>query len=108
MRWKLFLDDERFPAKFREQKFDDWLVIRTMTMAIWHIQNLGMPYAMSLDHDLGNNQPTGFDFVKWLVNQDMDGAIDLSDCSEIYVHSQNPVGAENMRAYLNNYLEVRA
>ncbi len=107
MKWRLFLDDERFPAKNQENKLDDWLIARNTLDAMWHIENLGMPYAMSLDHDLGNNQPTGYDFVKWLVNQDMDGIINLDDCENIYVHSQNPVGAQNMREYFKNYNEMR-
>ena len=49
---------------------------------------------MSFDHDLGENEPTGYDIAKWLAE----------NCLErwplvVKVHSQNPVGAENIRNF---------
>ena len=101
MRWSLFLDDERFPVM--SHSCDDWLIARNVVDAFWLIENLGMPHRMSLDHDLGENIPTGYDFIKQLVEKDMNNEIDISVVTNFYVHSQNPVGAENIRKYWDNY-----
>lgn len=105
MKWSLFLDDERLPSI--QQKPDDWVVAKTMDRAIELIQFLGTPWRMSLDHDLGPNIPTGFDFIKWLVEQDMNGVLTVTDIASFYVHSQNPIGAKNINEYFNNYIEQR-
>ena len=50
---------------------------------------------ISLDHDLGENQPTGYDLIKWLEEKVM-----RQGCSfpKIRVHSANPVGRKNIEA----------
>ena len=50
--------------------------------------------AISFDHDLGENQPDGYEIVKWLAKYHLDRWP-----KEIAVHSANPVGAENIRQY---------
>lgn len=99
--WSLFLDDERYPSD--KDPIQDWLIARTVEQAQVLIQDLGMPYRMSLDHDLGDGIPTGYDFIKWLVEQDLDGKVDVDKVTYFYVHSQNPVGAENIRSYFVTY-----
>ena len=100
---RLFLDDERFPPEKGE-----WVIVRTFYEAVNYCYKRGCPVFISLDHDLGEDTPTGYDFAKWLVEQDMnsDGEYIPVDFT-FYVHSQNPVGAENIKKYLNNYLEHR-
>lgn len=48
---------------------------------------------MSLDHDLGNVDgvilPTGYDFVKYICEHGI-------ECDEIYIHTDNVVGRQNM------------
>lgn len=51
---------------------------------------------LSLDHDLGVNQPTGYDLVKIMVEKRLYP-------QEIYLHSANPVGRENMYKLLEKY-----
>jgi hypothetical protein len=58
---------------------------------------------MFLDHDLDNKiwvdsqeENTGYQFVKWLVNNK------LQQNALIYIHSMNPCGANNMLNYLVN------
>lgn len=56
----------------------------------------------SLDHDLGQDKegnilPTGYDFVKYLCETGLD-----ETCKAIYLHTDNPVGKENMRQLLRN------
>ena len=103
--WSLFLDDERYPSD--KDPLKDWMIARTVEQAQFLIRDWGMPYRMSLDHDLGNGIPTGYDFIKWLVEQDMDDVIDIDTIIYFYVHSQNPVGAENIRSYFNTYISQR-
>ena len=96
MTWKLFLDDERFPV-------DDSTVVRTVDEAMSMIKAKGIPFSMSLDHDLGENQKTGYDFMKEFIDFLMDG--DASNVSvSVYVHSQNPVGKKNIEEYWENFL----
>lgn len=103
--WKLYLDDIRFP--------DDstYIIARTVEEAQQLIQKYGVPDFISFDHDLGvddagNLLPSGYDFAKWLVEMDMDGELELPEEFDFRVHSMNPVGAENIRAYLGNYLAI--
>jgi len=100
--WKLYLDDLRTPSD------SSFVIARNMADAQKLIMTDGVPTFISFDHDLGIDEhgillPTGYDFAKWLVEMDMDGVIRLGENFDFIVHSQNPVGAENIRAYLNNY-----
>lgn len=93
--YKLFLDDERYPA----EDLLEWRIARNFDDACWYIRNMGMPTHISFDHDLGSPQNrTGHDFAKWLVNHMLDNQIKME--WTWYVHSMNPVGAENIRKYL--------
>lgn len=89
----LYLDDIRpcpenfVPAKNIEEAKE---IMKTHKVAIF-----------SLDHDLGQDEegnilPTGYDFVKYLCETD------LETCKAIFLHTDNPVGKENMRQYLRN------
>lgn len=67
---------------------------------------------ISLDHDLGMEDgkilPTGYDFVKMICEQGV-------KCDEIYLHTANPVGRENMyqtlkgaqvRGFISNHIKI--
>lgn len=104
--WKLYLDDIRIP------KDSTYKIARTVEEAQQLIETYGVPEHISFDHDLGvddmdNLLPNGYDFAKWLVEMDMDGMITLPKKFTFEVHSQNPVGAENIRRYLSNYLQLK-
>lgn len=104
--WKLFIDDIRTPPD------DSFIIARNTDEAKRLIEEYGVPVLISFDHDLGMNEngdiiPNGYDFAKWLVEMDMDGIYKLSKNFDFMVHSQNPVGAENIRGYMNNYLETK-
>lgn len=101
--WRLFLDDERFPPI----GWDDhqWKLARNVDDAMWYIKNFGMPRDMSLDHDLGYGKLTGMDFCKIFVGYIMDNDVKLPQDFSYYVHSQNPVGRDNMNAYLTQALK---
>jgi hypothetical protein len=91
MNWKLFLDDERYPVD------KSWTIARNFDDAVWYVKNYGLPYEITFDHDLGAPQnPTGA-YME-------DYELDFPDDFVYYIHSQNPVGAENIRAYMENFL----
>ncbi len=98
MNWKLFLDDERYPVD------NTWVIARNVDDAIWYVTNYGMPSFISFDHDLGPFKQSGMDLAKWLVGYIMDNDVNI-DNFEFYVHSQNPVGAENIRSLMNKLKE---
>ena len=116
-RIKLYLDDIRTPVD------DSWVVVRSYDELVFHIRlhTLGSYEVISLDHDLGEDiakekvasgiskrqaraekklSKTGYDAAKWLVIESMTSKIPLP---QIYCHSANPVGAENIIKYINNY-----
>lgn len=103
--WKLFVDDERFPPN----DGGNWSIARDICDVESLIVSKGSPEFISFDHDLGDHTPTGFDIAKQLVEWDMDhpNLFKFPHNFDFYVHSQNPVGAVNIRRYLNNYLEFK-
>lgn len=91
------------------------------------ISMFGLPDAISFDHDLADEhytpeyfwndyqeskkyqewkskdykEKTGYDCAKWLIEYCLDnGNLKLP---EIYIHSANPVGADNIKHLLENY-----
>lgn len=103
MTYCLFIDDERYPPKDGQR----WIIARDWPQVLDVISQNGMPEHISFDHDLGDDAGhTGFDIAKWLVDLDLDGKIDWTSDLTWYVHSQNPVGKENIESYLNNYVRT--
>ena len=114
----VFLDDERniddvtwiqYPIQYDEVK-----VFRTFNQFMNFCKNTNLVNVdFSFDHDIQDFvdgvEKTGYDCVKCLFDLAFDGltAIDLKK-SNIVVHSQNPVGRQNIMSYTNNaikYLE---
>lgn len=104
-RYSLFIDDERFPPRDGRR----WVIARNMHDVLMMLRIHGMPGYISFDHDLGENEQTGYDIAKLLVDLDMGGDCDYALPAEFdfYVHSQNPIGKTNIEAYLNNYLDFK-
>lgn len=98
--YKLFLDDIRFP------KEEGWIIARTYDEAVAIVKLLGIPQNISFDHDLGLDSLTGYDFAKFLVEYDMTYN-EIDKTFTFYVHSANPVGAENIRKLLDNYVQFK-
>ena len=111
MRYKLYLDDLRYPPADTE----DWRIARNYHDALWYVKTYGLPYHISFDHDLGmNHDPsasivprefTGYDFAKWFCIYVLNTGLDLPADFGYTVHSANPVGAANIRAYMENFLK---
>lgn len=126
----LFLDDIRTPKDvFRYTHNSDylkfeWNIVRNYDDFVEYIIKNGLPDLISFDHDLAdehydeamyngdlyNNlydkfkEKTGYDCAKWLIEYCMDNDIDVP---KIYVHSMNPIGAENIRKLFINYINQR-
>lgn len=103
--YAIFLDDIRDPPPGRS-----WVVARSFEEAVAAVQQNGMPTYVSFDHDLGTQEcgavrNSGYDFARWLTEQDMDNG-NLPHNFEYFVHSANPIGAENIRGLMSNYLRV--
>lgn len=103
----LFLDDIRNPP----QDGENWTVLRTVDDAWswlvrnWYMGNSDDLFVMSLDHDLGEGVPTGYDFVN-KIEAAMMTAHDFRPKLEVVVHSGNPVGAENMARAIRSIYRI--
>lgn len=113
----IYLDDLRTPTD------KSWIVVRTYDELVALVESKGLDAIalISLDHDLGDSamveytrslvtkkinydriqEKTGFHAAKFLVELSMNTETPLPT---VYVHSINPVGANNIMNYINGYL----
>ena len=91
-------DDERFPTK------PDWFVARTSEQAITAIKNYGFPKEIAFDHDLGDDD-TVINFLNFLSNYVIDNNIRIPKDFKYSIHSQNPVGKENIDSKMKQLLK---
>ena len=118
-KYYLFLDDMRDISDVTWVNLPNvsWTVVRNYKEfrdAIW---NKGIPEFVAYDHDLSdchyghglNNdqipyesytEKTGYDCAKFLCNECMKLNVKHPD---FVVHSMNPIGADNIRAYIKQY-----
>jgi hypothetical protein len=113
--WTLFLDDIRFPADVRYNygPYKNVVICRSMDDAVWCVEKYGLPTMISFDHDLADEhygkdtgEKTGYTFAKWFCDHVMDNKLRLPVGFGYHVHSMNPVGAENIRKYMENFLKT--
>lgn len=100
----MFIDDERLPPSNWTNY--DFTVCRSVESAIDFCLMAGCPSFISFDHDLGD-APSGYDFAKWLIEQDLNNNGFIPNDFEFVVHSMNPVGRANITFLLTNYLAQR-
>lgn len=123
MGYNLFLDDIRQPSAAGNympsgQKavyyMADWVIVRNYEEFVKIIEERGLPDLVSFDHDLADahydpstwkqtfsyREKTGMECAKWLVEYCMNNKKKLP---EFLVHSQNPIGAENIQKLLTNF-----
>ena len=118
MTWNLFIDDERnlddvtwAPWQVREKyRNEEWVICRTKIDVINAIfdHDKTVPSFISFDHDLGDDEPTGAEITRWVVEMDLDGVITIPADFDFYVHSKNPIGKSNIEGYLKGYLKAKA
>jgi hypothetical protein len=112
MTYSLFIDDERDPMDVTWGDWQDqalyrdgeWIIARNWNEVLETIVSLGFPTLISFDHDLGEDQETGYEIAQRLCDMVMDG-VALPENFKYRVHSKNPVGAENIHGYMNNFLK---
>lgn len=89
-----------------------FIIARTIEQAKYYFENFQIGI-LSLDHDLGTDKegnllPTGYDFVKYICTEGL-------KADKIYIHTDNPVGRENMfhtllaaqrREFINSNIEI--
>jgi hypothetical protein len=100
--YKLFLDDERMPGK----SLEDAVIVRSYCEFKQVITERGIPKYITFDHDLGDGEYTGKKCAEYLAMRMM-GRMRPDNIEDFRydVHSQNPVGAKNIRCYLDQFLE---
>lgn len=127
MSYNLFLDDIRMPkqAFSYTNRLDyilkNWAIVRNYDQFIDMVECKGLPDLVSFDHDLSdvhyklynekvpidyddnNLEKTGYHCTKWLVDYCIDNEKEFPN---YMVHSMNPVGAENIIRYIENYKKV--
>jgi hypothetical protein len=116
------------PVNFRTYyRLKPWVIVRNYAEFVTCIEEKGMPDIISFDHDLADEhytpehywddydkskeyqesreytEKTGLGCAEWLVNYCMDKDLPLP---KYFIHSMNPVGADNIKNYLENYLKV--
>lgn len=123
-----FLNEEgKVPTDKNGEDYSIHWVLNYEQFVKW-IELFGLPDAISFDHDLADEhytpeyfwdnyeeskkfqewrsqnyqEKTGMDCAKWLVDYCMDNGKKLP---EIFVHSANPVGADNIKGLLNNFIK---
>jgi len=126
-KYNLFLDDVRLPnscVNYCEKIGIDpvifisnrWLICRDYHAFVNMINDKGLPNIVAFDHDLADisydpktgkesftyQEKTGMDCAKWLVEYCIERKLKLPT---YYVHSANPVGRENIKSYLDNYVK---
>lgn len=95
MSYRLFIDDERLPPDDGGQ----WEVARSSTLALRIVQEQGVPDFISFDHDLGGDD-TSMRFLHQLAELLLDRRVELPAGFAFYIHSQNPVGRDNIQAFM--------
>lgn len=115
MTWNLFIDDDRMPVDVKWAPYniyakylsEEWVICRNKTEVMQAISEHGnnIPNFISFDHDLGKNEPSGYDITRLIVDKVMDGIFVIPSDFQFFVHSKNPIGAKNIQSYLDKYLQ---
>jgi hypothetical protein len=96
---KLWLDDIR-------EAPEGWVHFTSPWKALEAILRLGDKIeAWSLDHDLGENVPTGYDFL-CMIELLLAQGLEVHIPAEVYIHSANPVGRDNMLGALGSIAKL--
>ena len=110
----IFLDDERDLKDVTWIKYPDFhteFTVRTLAefkYIIPYIKDWNNTY-FSFDHDIQDfnddgSENTGYDCLKWLCDYIMDNDIPCKNLN-IFVHTKNPVGGNNIRHYHKNFMD---
>jgi len=101
-----FIDDERDPPDDGSK----YVVLRSFQEMKDRVCEHGFPDYISFDHDLGDGG-TGMDCAKWLIEVDLQqrdwNPIKFPETFWWTVHSENPVGRDNINGLLESYFKFK-
>jgi len=98
----MFLDDIRMPSD--RGMSDDMVIVRSSNDAIDYLNTHGCPSFISFDHDLGGDD-TSMTVVNFIIEADLEtGGTYIPEDFTFNVHSDNPVGRDNIIGKLGGYL----
>lgn len=112
MKRLLWLDDKRNPLEERWIAYSPieypfiiiW--IKSYTDFIKWITENGLPDGICFDHDLGKfkneEEKTGYDCAKWLVNYCIDNKLTIPSYA---IQSANPIGRENIDGLFKSFIK---
>lgn len=94
---KIYLDDIRMPYD------SSWTLARHGTEFKTLITSEFEPITeISFDHDLGENESSGYDLTKWFVEYAMDHPKITENLERVIIHSDNTPGRENIAGYFES------
>jgi hypothetical protein len=102
--WEMFIDDECFPADSVNKSI---VIVRSSTEAIEFCKAVkSLPMNIMFDHELGGDD-TSMKFIRWMIDvlYSDDQIFSLRKDFKFSVHSQNPVGAENIKSLMNGLIQ---
>jgi len=105
MKYKLFLDDDcKTPGMeaFRYPPDNSYLSATSSMEAQKIVLEHGIPEFIDFDHDLSGND-TAMIFLRWLANTYPEG---IKQILGYRIHSRNPDGAKNIRAFMESWKKV--
>lgn len=104
MSYVLFIDDLRDPVDVGVASHTYEIVVaRDSREAIETVKQRGCPLGIHFDHDLGGDD-TSIRFINWFIQEDMQKDF-IKRPFFFKIHSQNPVGRDNIHGKLTGYLE---
>jgi chloramphenicol O-acetyltransferase len=96
---KLWVDDVREPPN------DDWVWVKNYVAASMLLTtHASWISTISLDHDLGEDEETGYDLLNWMEWMVHDHDLPLPQ--DIRIHTANPAGRENMERARDKIVEM--
>lgn len=107
----IWIDDVRNPVNYMWIRWmqdraginpDEHYIIWVSTFTYFkeYLDKNGLPAIICFDHDLGPDEPSGYDFAKYVVDYCLDHNLDIPKYA---IQSSNPVGAENIKSIMDNY-----
>lgn len=102
MSYNLFID----PVKEPQRDGKKWQTARSLKAAESIMRQLGAPSSLSVNYDLGKNEPYGAEIARWLVQLDLNANVLVEDV-DLTIHGGSVVDATNMKTIIRNYLKFK-
>lgn len=130
MNYNVYIDDERIPDDYPStfasdiiwMKSDEalkyvqdykentksWILCRSFREFKDLIGKLhAWPNYISFDYDLGPNEPSGYDILKFIIECDLNSNDIITNSFFINVHSMNPVSRKNIQDLFYSYKKFK-